>query len=103
MATHHGRPGGRLVEVLAAFVLIGVSVAILVGALWAGFVGLMWFAGYVSPVFLAGVMVIATNYLFTKIFRLALWVLSALWGPFLKYYKYQAHTLRPLDDEGTNT
>lgn len=103
MATHHGRPGGRLVEVLAAFALIGVSVGILLGALSVAFVAWMWLAAIVPTAFLGVVMASGVAYFFNPIMRSAWWVLSALWGPFLKYYKYQAHNLRPLDDEGTDT
>ena len=102
MATHHGRPGGRLVEVLAAFSLIGVSAVILVGALAVAFGAWMWLAAIVPTAFLTVVMASGVTYFLAPIMRSAWWVLSALWGPFSKYYKYQAHSLRPLDDEGTD-
>jgi hypothetical protein len=102
MATHHGRPGGRLVEVLAAFALIGVSVAILVGALLAAYALFGLLVGMVPAWLLAVVVTAALGRFITSVMRGAWWLLSAIWGPFLKYYKYQAHNLRPLKDEGTD-
>ena len=102
-ATHHGRPGGRIGEVLAALFMIGVSVCIFVGAICAGLMAWFWLIRIVPEWLVILVIVFGASVTAAPIFRFAWWLLTAIWRPFLRYYKYQAHSLRPIDDEDTNT
>ncbi len=83
MSTHHGRPGGRLVELLALFAFLGLSVAMLVGMP----ILVMYFLDAPEPgrrtSILAGL-------------ALALVILAPIWKALLRYYKYEPHTLKPI-------
>ena len=107
MATHHGRPGGRLLEVGLALGLAVLSA----GVLLAGLALVLWvlIAVYltlfrVSPI-LAYVIMTSGAGLSVKVagpgMRLCWKGLAAIWRPFLTYYRYEAHTLRPLKENET--
>jgi len=50
---------------------------------------------------IAGVMALATKCV-DPVMKLCWKGLAALWKPFLTYYRYEAHTLRPIKDDETN-
>ena len=94
MATHHGRPGGRLVEVLAGIALALASgvflVLCIVAPAWillrlGGGHGGGRSGGKVEVLSLLG----------------GIWLLKYPWNALLKYCRYEAHTLRPLADDET--
>lgn len=93
--THHNRPGGRVVELLAALVLIFVSVglflAVLAGVLWLFMQVAAW-----KPVLAFALVAASVNWLVLPVFRFATRFLATIWRPFLSYYRYEAHSLRPL-------
>ncbi len=93
---HHGRPGGRLVEVISALMMVVLSVAVF-GAVFAGTMYLcLRFAPYgtFGSIFLA--MMAFSQYLFPWAMTATWWVLRHLWAPYLRYYKYEPHSLRPI-------
>jgi hypothetical protein len=76
VATHHGRPGGRILELSLLFALMAVTLV-----LPFGMVLLMEWLGYLTPKTAFGVG-IALSF--------------PLWRAFLRYYKYELHTLKPI-------
>jgi hypothetical protein len=107
VATHHGRPGGRLVEVLLALGLVVLSagtimagLALSVAALMAVYVTLF----RVSPILAYGLLAAGGGLTFKFVVPIMTMVwkgIAAVWRPFLRYYRYEAHTLRPIKDEKT--
>ena len=94
MRTHHRRFGGRTGELILLFALIAFSAALLGAEFWFWTAAQTWLSHQGGPYLLAaagGVMFVAS-----------LWVLRRLWSAFLRYYRYEAHTLRPLDDRENN-
>jgi hypothetical protein len=102
MATHHGRLGGRLVEVVLALGLAVLSA----GVLLAGLALVLWvlMTGYlalfrVSPILAYGIIAAGAG-LSVKIANPVMGMcwkgLAAIWLPFLRHYGYEAHSLRPL-------
>ena len=91
MATHHGRPGGRLVEVLAGLALALASGVFLVLCLVVPAYVLFWMDVETHS---GGKLEVAS-------FLGGLWLLKYPWGALLKYYRYEAHTLRPLAEGET--
>jgi len=96
VATHHGRPGGRLLEVALALGLVLVSVG-----LFGGFVALvsydfgLWGNGRDYHRDFDAVLVRAV--VFAGLAAAAC-LLAYLWGVLLTYYRYDARTLRPLTE-----
>lgn len=93
MATHHGRPGGRGLELLLLFALLALTFAVvgltiyLAVSLFVGFLEFLPGRGNVLPIF--GLFLFACGlpaFLFLK------W----LWRNFLGYYKYDPNSLKPL-------
>ena len=94
---------------LWAFGLIGISAAMLVAGL-----GLILGAGY--ALIIVGVQYLGTGFIVALVMlntwavnrfggpamRMAFAAAGRLWRPFLTYYKYEAHTLRPIRNEGGN-
>ncbi len=102
--THHGRPGGRLLELILGFGLIAASICVGVAVIGLSF-GLcilaIWSAGRWGSGFVVALMGGVgwlIKFYFTPIWRAVYWVLAVLWRPYLRYYKYQPHSLRPLID-----
>lgn len=71
---HHGRPGGRALELLLLALLICLTIAI-----------------FLAPLLLdirsKGLIVVAIA------------IAAPFWIGFLTYYKYDTNTLRPLDED----
>jgi hypothetical protein len=97
--THYGRPGGRLVEVALALVMVALSLGLVFG-----FVALMsydfglWGNGRDNHRDFDALLVRAV--VFASLVSAAC-VLAYLWGVLLKHYRYDARTLRPIKDEMT--
>lgn len=108
MATHHGRPGGRFLEVALGLGLVVLSAGALVAGLalaLAAIVGLYGVLYGISPILAYGLMAAgggATVKLAGPIMTTIWKGLSAIWRPFLTYYGYEAHTLRPIKEDETN-
>ncbi len=93
---HHGRRGGRLVEVISALMMVVLSVA-LFGAVFAGMMYLfLRFVPYATGGLIFLAMMAFSQYLFPWAMTATWWVLRHLWGPYLQYYKYEPHSLRPI-------
>jgi hypothetical protein len=82
-----------LLEVVLAFGLAVLSVAFIAGVL---FVGLLLFGPVVGTEAGGGGRLI-----FLGSICLSLYALKYPWTALLRYYRYEAHTLRPLKDEKT--
>ncbi len=103
----HGRPGGRLVEVGLALGLVLLSAGALLAGLALCVVGLM--AVYtalfrVDPILAYGLLAASSGLTIKFVGPVmgSIWKgVSAVWRPFLTYYGYEAHTLRPIKDEKT--
>ncbi len=105
MAQTQGKPGGRLLELTLAFVLVVVSGGLLVagcafvlGAFWALYTAAMRISlGMALAVSLSG------GWFLTRfgrpIMRVVRAVLRTIWTPYLTHYRLEAHTLRPIKDE----
>ncbi len=76
MATHHGRPGGRGLELLVLLLVLISTVAVVVGT--------VLIVRWLSP-----------NMAYLAI-GLGFALSVPLWRAFLRYYKYEAHTLKPI-------
>jgi hypothetical protein len=79
-----------LLELALGFGLVVVSAAFLVGV-FMGCAYLLGPAGRAGGPVMIGVM------------GAAFWVLKHPWTALLRYYRYEAHTLRPLKDDETTT
>jgi hypothetical protein len=97
--THHGRPGGRLLELVLVLVLVALSLGLMAGfgALVSYEFGL-WGDGRASH----GADSLVRAFVFAALVCAAA-VLSYLWASLLKYYRYDTHTLRPLPNNNTTT
>jgi hypothetical protein len=100
--THLVKAGGRLIELLWAFVLILVSTATLLAPLL-GFVAVFWFAGMISAWLVIPILGLVQTQWFRdwafRSHRYAYRLAAQLWVPFLHHYKYEPHTLRPLAEK----
>ena len=92
MATHHGRPGGRLLEVGLALGLVVLSAAFL----------MVWVA---VPIYVLKLLSLKGG----RIGKAgAVWIMLGFfllkypWNALLKYYRYEAHTLRPIKEDRTH-
>ena len=105
MAQTQGKPGGRLLELALAFVLVVVSGVLLVagcalvlGAFWA-----LYTAAMRISLGMALAVSLSSGWFITRFGRpimRAVWaVLRAIWKPYLTYYRLEANTLRPIKDE----
>ena len=94
--THHGRPGGRLLELILMCALIGLSAGALCAGLGLVFLLAMFLTGLVGPAFLWPTIALVVTYFWRPIMRTAWWLAAKMWNPFLKYYGYEAHTLKPI-------
>lgn len=92
MATHHGRPGGRLLELGLALGLAVLSVAGLAGAVILG----LFIFGPVGSDGGGGRWIILGS------LGLAIYILKHPWAALLKYYRYDTQTLRPIKEDETN-
>ena len=94
-----------MVEVMLALVLALFSGALLLGGLALMVVAFVELAAIVARYSPGLVVALAagSGALLAKslgVVTRAIWkVLSAIWSPFLKYYRYEPHTLRPIGDE----
>jgi hypothetical protein len=79
-----------LLELALGFGLVAVSAAFLVGVFMGG-AYLLGPAGRAGGPVMIGVM------------GAAFWVLKHPWTALLRYYRYEAHTLRPLKEDETTT
>jgi ABC-type Fe3+ transport system permease subunit len=95
--THHGRAGGRLLEVALTLVLVALSVGLL-----SGFVALisydfgMWGNGRDYHRDFGAALV--KSVVFVSLAAAAC-LLTYLWGALLHYYRYDPRTLRPLTEK----
>jgi hypothetical protein len=96
MRAHHGRPGGRALELLLLFALIGFSAAVLIGG-----VGLFFGAFAYVEVHFGHIRGKGAGALFILVYTGLLLGLGLIWKVFLKYYKYDPNSLKPLT-EGTS-
>lgn len=96
MPTHHGRPGGRLVELILAFIIIGISVALLLGGIAIPLILSVLLAKLFGPTFMIVFAGASITYLWRPAMRAAWWIAAAIWNPFLNYYGYEAHSLKPI-------
>lgn len=94
--THHGRPGGRLLELIIMFALIALSAATLCVGLAAVVLVNMWLLIWIDPIFIAAVNILVITYLARPIMRVAWRLAAAMWTPFMNYYGYEAHTFKPI-------
>ncbi len=94
--THHGRPGGRLLELILMFALIGLSAGALCVGLGLVFLLTILLTRLVGPAFLGPAVALVVTYLWRPIMRTAWWLAAKMWNPFLKYYGYEAHTFKPI-------
>jgi hypothetical protein len=94
VATHHNRPGGRLLEVALALGLAVLSGAFLAGVVFAG----LYLFGPVGDGDGTG----GRSLLLGSI-CLAAYVLKYPWTALLNYYRYDVRTLRPLKKNETAT
>ncbi|WP_395543797.1 hypothetical protein [Neotabrizicola sp. sgz301269] len=89
MATHHGRPGGRSGEVGLLFLTV-IATVLLIGG------------GIFLPLLLTQATG-SSSYFASKAGAAMGFVVSALlWRKLLSYYRYEAHTLRPIKEDETN-
>ena len=96
MRGHHGRPGGRALELLLLFALIGFSATLFIGGL-----GFFLGAFAIFEVRIGHIPGQAASGLFMLVYMGLLSVLGVIWKVFLKYYKYDPNSLKPLN-EGTS-
>jgi hypothetical protein len=105
LAQNQGKPGGRLLELLLAFVLVVVSGVLLVAGcalVLAGFWALFTAAMRIGPGLMLAVS-LSSGWVITRFGRPVMRVvwagLRAIWKPYLAYYRLEAHTLRPIKYE----
>jgi len=82
MATHHGRPGGRGLELLVILGVLTISVAAYGLVVW---VVVLWPSNGVLAMMFGGAVVTG--------------LLAKVWSFVLKYYKYRTDTLEPIVEE----
>ncbi|MGL5010469.1 MAG: hypothetical protein ACRC6I_11340 [Paracoccaceae bacterium] len=79
METHHKRPGGRALELILLFALMALTLVLPFGMVlltkWLGY-------GTAHVAFGAGIALSVP-----------------LWRAFLRYYKYELHTLKPITEK----
>ena len=101
MTTHHGRPGGRGLELLLLMAVILLTLAVFVMGIALAVFGQAYFALKViriEPALLAPLNVAAFAYWHKPIGRFIWWLCAKIWTPFLRYYKYEQATLNPIID-----
>ncbi len=89
---HHGRFGGRLLEVVLTLLLVIASAAALVGS----------FLGTYKVLALLGLKRRSSGKLVSAVYMGVLAGLAAVWRAFLRYYRYDPNTLRPIRPEDTD-
>lgn len=100
--THHGRPGGRALELLIMFALIGLSAAILVGGVALGVWVYVLLLTFVDPILVIAASGLMLPYVWKPIMRCAWWLAATIWTPFMDYYGYEPHTfkqIKPKEDD----
>jgi hypothetical protein len=102
MATHHGRPGGRGLELLVMLFAVLLTATILFGGIAGLFALQMVFLApllRISPGMLAALNGVLLTYWYKPGAKLAWAICAAIWTPILSYYKYEPHTLKPIFEE----
>jgi hypothetical protein len=98
VATHHGRPGGKILELLLAFGLIVCSIFVLfLPAL--GFVAAALLVSQSIWFVLPFLFLIYSKWFLKFVLqshRFVWTVAAGLWAPYLRYYQLEPHTLRSI-------
>ncbi len=78
------------------FALIGVSAGVLCAGLGLAFLITMLLLRLIDPIFLWPAVGLLVTFIWRPFVRMAWWLAAEIWNPFLKYYGYEAHTLKPI-------
>jgi hypothetical protein len=78
------------------FALIGLSAAALCGGLAVAFFLNLLLLKFVGPLYVYLANGLLITYLWRPAMRTAWWIAAAMWNPFLNYYGYEAHSLKPI-------
>jgi hypothetical protein len=78
------------------FALIGFSIAVFLGAIASTIVLQLFLFKLVSPNLAVLISWTFATYFWRPAMRATWWVAASIWTPFLKYYGYEAHSLKPI-------